>query len=379
MVQIYAVVALITLMAVCSLAVDFGRVQLVKTEMRRLCDAAARYAVTGVSDGTALAKANWVAGQNAVDNAGLAFQPTDVEIGNWDKDTSVFVPNLLPMNAVRVTARRTAATNNAVETVLARAIGINTVDVTVRAIATMRGAGYAVVGLNYITMNGNSSDSYWSHGSGPTGEFGAIASNGNITLSGSSMIHGDARPGVGKMVFGATHVTGSTAPLTSPLSFPNGNAGTYATSNDNVNIPAVNKPGGSLTVPAGSAVTLPGGNYYASSVVIGGSLSFSGPATIYCYGSFSMYGSANTSGNQPGNLRVVMCPGPSGTAPGNVAIGSSAALFADIYAPQSNIVLSGTGDIYGSVLGMSVTMTGTSAIHYDLATDPNNGIVSLTQ
>jgi hypothetical protein len=44
-------------------------------------------------------------------------------------------------------------------------------------------------------------------------------------------------------------------------------------------------------------------------------------------------------------------------------------LYASIYGPTSAVTLSGTGDIYGSVLGKSVSMTGTSAIHYDLGID----------
>ena len=46
---------------------------------------------------------------------------------------------------------------------------------------------------------------------------------------------------------------------------------------------------------------------------------------------------------------------------------------------HNNVTLSGTGDIYGSVLGLTVNMTGTSAIHYDLALDSNNGTISLAQ
>ena len=52
---------------------------------------------------------------------------------------------------------------------------------------------------------------------------------------------------------------------------------------------------------------------------------------------------------------------------GRWVMGSSAALYASVYAPQSDVTLSGNGAIYGSVVGKSVNMTGTSAIHYDLS------------
>ena len=41
--------------------------------------------------------------------------------------------------------------------------------------------------------------------------------------------------------------------------------------------------------------------------------------------------------------------------------------YADIYGPQSRINMSGTGDIYGSIVGKSIDMTGNSAIHYDMS------------
>src|SRR5206468_1165645 len=100
----------------------------------------------------------------------------------------------------------------------------------------------------------------------------------------------------------------------------------------------------------------------------------------YCYGTFSMLGGTSTYGATAQNLSIVMVPDPTnGGAPGSVTIGSSAALYASIYAPQSPVTLSGSGDIYGCVLGLSVDMTGSSAIHYDMALDANNGVVSIVQ
>ena len=378
---IQCVVTLVVLTGVCSLAVDLGRVQLAKSELRRTTDAAARYAVTGVNNGTALSRANWVAAQNPVDGTTHTFPSADVEVGKWDTATRTFTPGGGSPNAVRVTGRRTAATGNPVPTAIAQSIGVNSVDVTVQSVALVRVSGYGVVGLNYIYMSGNSSDSYWSQGAtgGTMGEYGSIASNGPIVLQGSSSVHGDARPGIGKQVFGGHAVTGNTAPLESPLVYPNGDAGNYAYVNNNSLVPSTFKQASSLKVSSNKTLTLPGGNYYFNNIEIGGTISFTGPATIYCYGDFNMYGHAQTSGNLPGNLKLVMCPDTSGNPPGTVNIGSGASLYADIYAPQSDITLSGNGDIYGSVVGRSVSMTGTSTIHYDLALDPENGRIALVQ
>ena len=46
-VLIYVMVAVIALLGVCSLAVDWGRVQVTRTELTRTANACARYAVTG--------------------------------------------------------------------------------------------------------------------------------------------------------------------------------------------------------------------------------------------------------------------------------------------------------------------------------------------
>lgn len=379
----YTTLALVALAAVCVLAVDLGRVQLVKTELRRTSDAAARYAVTGITNGTAVSRANHIGAQNTADGEPYTFPAADVEVGEWNTTSNTFQPGGASPNAVRVTARRTAATGNPVPTALAKSFGIDSVDLTVQSVAFIRLSGYGVIGLEFIYMTGNASDSYWSRNGGSaggsSGQYGSVASNGNIVLQGNSSIHGDARPGAGKAVFGAPAVSGSTQPLSEPLVFPNGDAGTYASNNNNNLVPSQFKRASSLRVSSSQTLTLPGGNYYFNNIEIGGALSFTGPATIYCYGTFAMYGHADTSSNVPGNLKLVMCPTPSGAAPGNVYIGSSAALYANIYAPQSHVLMSGTGDIYGSVLGRSVSMTGTSAIHYDLSLHPDNGTITLAQ
>jgi hypothetical protein len=73
-----------------------------------------------------------------------------------------------------------------------------------------------------------------------------------------------------------------------------------------------------------------------------------------------------------------MCPDPNGQAPGAVSIGSGTSLYANIYAPQSAITMSGNGDIFGTIVGKSVSMTGTSTIHYDLEA-AKGGAIKLVQ
>jgi Flp pilus assembly protein TadG len=374
-VMIYTVIAMPVLLLVAGLSVDWGRVQLVRNEMGRTCDAAARYAVTGMADGTTLAKANWIAARNPVDGGNLiTFSATDVQTGIWNATTKVFTPTTTAPNALRVTSTRT------VESIFASLAGGAPKTVTVRAVVKRAVVGFGLVGLDGIYFGGNSTTSYSSAG-GAMGGSGNIASNGPILISGSSTVNGDIYYRAGQTVSGGT-VTGTKNLLSSPLSYPNGNASPYSSSNnDNSYLPTTIMSGNSINMN-NKSVTVPGGHYFINNFDLSGSssITFTGPTTIYCYGSFSMSGNTATSGSIPGNLKLVMVPDPStGAAPGSVTIGGTASLYADIYAPQSNVSIAGTGDIYGGILGKTVAVTGSGSIIYDEALDSNNGKVELVQ
>jgi hypothetical protein len=375
-VLIYVSIALVAFTGICALAVDWGRVQVAKTELRRTCDAAARYAVTGVSDGTTLTKANWIGLQNPVDGRTITFTAADVETGAWDATTLKFTAGGGVPNAVRVTARRR------VPAVFEQIAGPGSTQLTVKAIARFNVIGYGVVGLNSITMRGNTSTSYWSATGAAQAGFGNIGSNGTVSISNNSSIDGSVFYGPGGSVSGSGNVSGTVSQLASPLSFPPADAGSAASSNSDWLVPSWAFPGGKdFSLQSNQSLTLPGGTYYFQNFTMqgGSSLTFTGPATIYCYGTFNMSGNTTTSGSKPGNLSIIMCKRPDGTAPGSLTIGGLSALYSSIYAPQSAVALSGSGDIYGSVLGLTVDMTGTSGIHYDLSLNSQNGTISLVQ
>ncbi len=381
---IYLAIVMTATIGFCSIGVDYGRVQVVKTELRRTADAAARYAVTGLaqSGSTARTYAQDAAAENTADGSSVSIDVTqDVEFGLWDTTARTFTSvSSNRANAVRVWCRRTSARGNAIPLLFAKAIGMNTCDVNASATASIVGIKFAVVGLDYIKMSGNSSTAYWSKTGSSAGNFGNIGSNGDITLGGSTQINGNAFPGVGKLVYGSSAVTGSTTPLVTPLSYPVEDPSPYNSSNnDNGLCPSGTVSASSFSLGGNKSATLPAGHYYFNNVTISGTLTFTGPATIYCYGNFSMNGNATTFNSIPGNLRVVMVKTPSGNSPGGLSVTSSSALYADVYAPLSAITLGGTGDIYGSVVGKSIDMTGTSAIHYDLSLNPNGGHISLVQ
>jgi Flp pilus assembly protein TadG len=386
---VYVSVALVTLTAFCSLGVDVARVQTVKTELRRAADAAARYAVTGLPDGInrTQAYAADAADDNTADGSPVELDvKDDVEFGHWDYETRTFTvlhgANRNDATAVRVTVRRTKNRGNAVPLLFAKIIGAATCDVQASATASLSPIKFGVVGLDYIKMGGNSTTAYWSASGSGAGNFGNIGSNGDITLTGSSQIAGNARPGSGRQVYGSGKVSGSTTPLSTTLSYPNGDMSPYLYgNNNNYLVPDTNRDDHyNFTVTHNRSLTLPAGVYLFNDVDISGTLSFTGPATIYCAGNLSLSGRALTSGSTPKNLTIIMAPNPfTGVAPGSLTVTSASSLYANIYAPQSPIFLSGNGDLYGSVVGKSIDMTGTSSIHYDLSLNSNGGAIALVQ
>src|SRR4051812_792876 len=111
----YYTIILMTVMCLfCSLAVDLGRVQLVKMELHSSADAAALAGAASLGDGVSAAEdsAVAVAAQNKADGSAVTLdRATDIELGKWTASTNTFQPLAgaarSSANAVRVTARRT--------------------------------------------------------------------------------------------------------------------------------------------------------------------------------------------------------------------------------------------------------------------------------
>lgn len=373
--------------AFASLAMDYGHAQGAKTELRRAADAGARAAASMLGNVTTCQNlAYQFAYANTCDGAPVVIdKAADVEFIDWDTTTRTYTvlsgaTAQAGANAIRVTCRRTQARGNAVPLYLGRVLGQYYCDVQASAIAACIPPGYGLIGLNYINLKGNSSTSYWSSTGAIGGNAGHIASNGPITSSGTSTIQGSVWHLAGQPVSGVTATNIRT--MAAPLVFPNGDSTPYSKTNndDNQFNPYVSSVP-DLSIPNGKNVIVAGGHYWFKNVTVASnaSITFTGPATIYFYGTFSMSGPANTSGNSPKNLSIVAMPSPTGAAPGSITFGSSGALYANVYAPQSDITVSGSGSIYGSVLGKSVSITGTADIYYDLSSSGGSGVVQMVR
>src|SRR6266566_2367451 len=89
---IWVTVAFTAMLAFASLAVDYGRVQLVKTELLRAADAAAREAATDISNGISTAQTATIqtTAANACDGSAIIITNTDIEFNNNDTTNDTF-------------------------------------------------------------------------------------------------------------------------------------------------------------------------------------------------------------------------------------------------------------------------------------------------
>jgi Flp pilus assembly protein TadG len=144
-VMILTILMMVALTMLVSLAVDFGRVEVTKTELQRAADSAARYGASGLAniingESAAAAQAVAAAADNTADGTPVVLNPTtDVQLIIWNPATATYTVTSDPTqaNAVRVTAERTKANGNAVQMTFAKILGFKSCDVNVSAIAML--------------------------------------------------------------------------------------------------------------------------------------------------------------------------------------------------------------------------------------------------
>jgi Flp pilus assembly protein TadG len=374
MVIVYVMIVVLSLIGIVSLAVDTGRVVVAKTAMRGAVDAAARAAVMQIQQGSdaAISAAIGVAGENSVDGSPLVLQSSDVTVGNWENGS--FTAGGTSPNAVMVQAFRTAARGCPIPLTFGQIVGAPTCDVTAVAIAryTPSQGNIGIVGIDSLTLKGTpETDSYNSnngpYGGSNIGNYGNIGSNGNVDLQGDPTVNGWAYYGPGASITGVGHADGY-ATLVAPLAY---DSAVSPASNNNASLPASSYVDSSnppnLTMHGNNAaLTLPSGTYLFNNFsATGGTLSVSGQVSIYVQGSFALTGNL-VDGQIPSNLQIYVLP--SSTA---VSFGGTSSLFAQIYAPDTPVTGGGTGDFYGSVIGKTLYLGGTGAVHYDASQGSN--------
>jgi hypothetical protein len=359
----YVIVALVAMLGFVSFAVDLGRVQMAKTELRRATDAAARAGADSLPNGSsaAVCAAIALAASNKVDGAPLVLQTTDVTVGMWVN--GVFSAGGRSPNAVQVSARR-----NPIPLLFAQLLGMQSCNVAAVSVAryTPSQGGFGIVGIDSLTMKGTpETDSYDSskgpYGASNIGNYGNVASNGPIDLQGNPTVNGWAYYGSGGSINGVAHADGYQN-LVKPLSYQSVSA---PTSYDNSSIASSgyldkqNPPNFTMHSNNSSVTLAPGTYYFNNFTATGGTINVSGPVTIYVAGTFNLTGNVDD-GEVASNLAVNVLPTST-----SVSFGGNSALYAEVYAPDTAVTGGGTGDFYGSVIGQTLSLGGTGAIHYD--------------
>jgi hypothetical protein len=243
-------------------------------------------------------------------------------------------------------------------------------------------------GQGVLVGGGLSTDSYTSSVGNPQPSSGfdtqdaSIISNGVAAIGGSSVIGGDVSSYSSD---DAAVVLGNNASVLHNV-VTNGAAqgnmsaiqGSYSA---HAGCPTANFPP-SPTAPANATpvtlalasndtVTLTTGAYVTSTISISDNArlcidSSQGPVDVYVNGSGSSTG-ITIGGNgiahsgRPVNFRIWYA------GSGNVQIGGSNSVVGTIYAPNAPVKLNGSGDVYGGIIGSTLTISGSTHLHFDKA------------
>jgi Flp pilus assembly protein TadG len=368
-------IMLVLLLGMVAFAVDLGYLALARTEIQAAADAGALAASLAIEQddpnevmllAQRATQANNVAGSPAV-----IIPQEDVQLGTWDSDAGQFTPltgaDQFKANSVRVTCRRTLSRANEIPLYFARLLGAEMGEVSATAIALRRPVCGTFIGLESTELNGNGAytDSYNSdlgtYDSQVPGDKGHLCSNGPIDVQNGS-VHGNAIPGPGQTVsITSGTVTGKTTPRKEPLSMPPVDFGDVMTNNDNEQLDKPPYNAGKQTFRHnGGGLNLPGGTFFFTDVSItGGPIIVNEPTTIYVKGDFSVMGDGIVNvTHKPSNLRVFV-EGRS------VKISGDADFSGIVYAPDTDIVVGGSGAFFGGAVGESLKFHNTGGVHAD--------------
>jgi endonuclease G len=249
----------------------------------------------------------------------------------------------------------------------------------------------SLVGLNGVTIDGAAYvDSFDSNGGylATKGNLTNILSNGAITIAGSGKVWGNVRSTqAGVDITGASKVTGNaTAGATVTKSGSGAVGGTitnnalspivtlpevaacgpaYSSSNGIGGTYSYNESAGDLTLGGVNSASLAPGTYCFNNLTLNGSaqLKIDGLVVIKLTGKLNIGGSGklNNATGIPGNLRILS----SYSGANGVTINNGSNNYLMVYAPQTEITISGVGRLFGGALGKTISVVNSGALHYD--------------
>ena len=377
---------LVALLAMVGFAVDVGYIVHARTELQRTADACSLAAVAELPEEVDAKVTAYNYSVNNHGSVGPALDFNDIEIGYWDRDTATFNSPAPPgenNNAVRVRLNRTAAAGNPLPLFFGHLLSTDAADVTATATAMYdNDLCGPLVGIDWVSVPGNpSTDSYKSdegpYNPGFARDKGGLCSDGPVSVEGQAFVNGSARAGKGHNVTleGSATVTGSIGSRKKPLNMPPVDASQAELINDNLFLPLVPEgkgwkspvdANGNFLLDGTKTYDMPPGTYYFNNFTVKGqsTLNLSGETTIYVTGNLERSGGTFVNNNTqiPSNLKFLMTQGTANVTSNNDFHGV-------IYGPNTNIRLDGDSDLFGVVVGKTLTATGSGAAHYDESLD----------
>jgi len=133
------------------------------------------------------------------------------------------------------------------------------------------------------------------------------------------------------------------------------------------------------TVGGNSTITLAPGTYCYSSLTLqgGGTLTASGPVTIYLTGALVAKGNSSVGVvSDPTKMMFLMASGGAATLEQGTITGSTN-FYGGLYGPDATINITGNAAVYGSIVANRVNLTGSAEIHYDQALTNNTQVSNL--
>lgn len=378
LVAVQVAVVISVLLGAAALTIDVGHIYNARLDMQSAVDASALAGASGLLDsqGAVISRALHFASENFVANDRVKPEETVMTIGFWEGTQGRFYPatgaELVEPNAVRVRGAR-----KGLSLFFAPILGVRTTNIE-RVATAVYGAGRCagIWGLDGITGDGDIwTDSYDSsksaYGAGNIRANGDICSNRDIDLYGGVQIYGDAMygPGYDLTTAGSSYeIWGSVDEHCCVEEVPYFDMATAAITNDNAMIGLTERGrdpyGGTewdLAVSGNDNLTIAGGTFYATSVLIEGqaTITVTGPTTLYVSGLANFTGGGIINATQdPKNLTIYVGAGPT-------VVSGNAGFYGALIAPESTVHLVGTSDLYGMIMAGILDVDGNAMIHVD--------------
>ncbi len=241
------------------------------------------------------------------------------------------------------------------------------------------GFPFALVGTVNVMISGGLSlvDSFNS-ATGPYASSadsnGDVRSSADITIS-NSTVKGDATAG-GTVTNGGTVTGATTNSATPPVTLgpsPVAPCGPPFSSGSGITGGTYNSANGNLIVSGGGTATLANGTYCFNSIALSGGskLVVNGPVVVYLLSFLAMSGGSIVNNTlNAANLQLLS----SGTGQGTISLSGGSGGYMTIYAPGTEVDLSGGSEVFGAIVGSSVNISGDSKVHLDKALNNSPGL-----